>query len=360
MVTYLDIATRGTNTAPAPAPTSAPAPAPAPTSAPAPAPAPAPTPAPTPAPASAETTASAPPEAVETMPLKETLAKEEIVAKLQQRDEMSPEDHIEQLNNEEGRDPEDMTIYESKNILDLYGLLEPIKGFGMNKGTGKMVLLLSGVPGVGKSTLTKAIQVFFHKELDIWIPSVSADEYFVVKNKYVYVSTACPKNHQWAKNRLLACVELYDLMILDNTNLRLQDISGYLQHAGLNWNNIYCMYAIQFQTSHFANNFLDLLTRIQDAPDSEIPKILETIRGSVSSQEYQHLSDITNHQWFRQQLYARLYNEIGEGCINNEYLQNTHGVPFDTFLRMLVVSLSPKMRKELEAKIKVINLTRYL
>ena len=86
------------------------------------------------------------------------------------------------------------------------------------------VVIMRGIPGSGKSTWVKQNY-----------PSalvVSADQYFMVGNNYVFRKELLPKVHdECLKNYLKALKNRTELIVVDNTNLKVFEIAPYYRLA---------------------------------------------------------------------------------------------------------------------------------
>ena len=84
----------------------------------------------------------------------------------------------------------------------------------------KLMVLLRGLPGSGKSTMAKALTAAGQDSINV--ATVSADSFFVdPSGRYVYVPSLLEKAHQWAQNKAkLAIKNEANLIVVDNTNLQ--------------------------------------------------------------------------------------------------------------------------------------------
>lgn len=88
------------------------------------------------------------------------------------------------------------------------------------------VLILSGAPGSGKSTIAKKMVADRPGRVGV----CSADDYFMTDGKYVYDSVKIADAHAFCLRSFVSCLhdpDPYDMVVVDNTNIDVQDIAPY-------------------------------------------------------------------------------------------------------------------------------------
>jgi len=102
----------------------------------------------------------------------------------------------------------------------------------MIKGS-KYFIIMRGIPGCGKSTVSKQIEKDA-QELGMTTVICSTDDFFMVDGVYKFDQKLLGSNHE--KNRAKAKYyigENYDVIIIDNTNLTTKEVEPYCE-MGLN------------------------------------------------------------------------------------------------------------------------------
>lgn len=97
----------------------------------------------------------------------------------------------------------------------------------------KKLILLYGLPGSGKSTLSQKLKEQYESE-GFTVDSVETDEWFVRHGNGVYKfdPNLLGKAHQWAYTAVGCAMEdNVDVIILANTNLTWRDIKHYVSHS---------------------------------------------------------------------------------------------------------------------------------
>ena len=93
------------------------------------------------------------------------------------------------------------------------------------------VVILRGISGSGKSTVTEQLA----KECTELVVVCSADDYFIDNEKYTFDSTKLGVAHLACFNKFTSAITNGDdLVIVDNTNTRLWEISPYIMFAKAN------------------------------------------------------------------------------------------------------------------------------
>ncbi len=94
----------------------------------------------------------------------------------------------------------------------------------------RVVFILRGLPGSGKSTLVNALTEIYHEENPV---VCSADHWFVDRHGiYRFDSSRLKDAHESAQNCMrAACNEGKKLIIVDNTNVQLWEMRPYINHA---------------------------------------------------------------------------------------------------------------------------------
>ena len=96
-----------------------------------------------------------------------------------------------------------------------------------------IVMILRGVVGAGKTTLAKNVATFFENNFDLSCEICSADAFFVdFDGQYRFSASLLQNAHDFCKGRFLLQMErCVNLIIIDNTNLKLQDYEFYKTQA---------------------------------------------------------------------------------------------------------------------------------
>ena len=100
----------------------------------------------------------------------------------------------------------------------------------------KHLIIMRGWPGIGKSTLAKAIaeRSFDNKTALVRDRAVivSADNYFIKDGIYKYIADDIPKAHQWCRQQAVEMMVCgFAGVIIDNTNIKQEHYSYYVAMA---------------------------------------------------------------------------------------------------------------------------------
>lgn len=99
------------------------------------------------------------------------------------------------------------------------------------------VILMSGIPGSGKSTIAKRLRNLHLNIGDAVI--LSTDDFFMVDGEYNWTADFIGYAHDWNKGRFYRHLFLKtDLIIIDNTNLSTWEVSPYVEASiknGYEW-----------------------------------------------------------------------------------------------------------------------------
>jgi NEDD4-binding protein 2 len=96
----------------------------------------------------------------------------------------------------------------------------------------KMLIVMRGVPGSGKSTRAKSLKATY-ESLGHPVCIFSTDDFFVKNGVYTFVMPALGHAHAWNLNRaLMAMIEGSPVVIVDNTNTTGWEPKPYVK-AGL-------------------------------------------------------------------------------------------------------------------------------
>jgi len=93
-----------------------------------------------------------------------------------------------------------------------------------SKQSTKTVILMRGLPGSGKTTLARE---FVDDMPDGSSVILSTDEYFMVAGHYCFDHTRLREAHDWNQWRCKRALRLFETVIIDNTNVRLQHMLPY-------------------------------------------------------------------------------------------------------------------------------------
>src|ERR1700690_2947381 len=89
------------------------------------------------------------------------------------------------------------------------------------------VFIMRGLPGSGKSTLTKEIHNFYWN--GIGSPLVaSADDYFMVDGEYKYDISKRGDAHKWCMQKFLENLKDVGPYFVDNTNTTIDELRKYM------------------------------------------------------------------------------------------------------------------------------------
>ncbi|XP_067686437.1 2',3'-cyclic-nucleotide 3'-phosphodiesterase-like isoform X2 [Haliotis asinina] len=92
---------------------------------------------------------------------------------------------------------------------------------------GKVMFLLRGLPGSGKSTIVSNLQYVYPNSL-----KCSADDFFFVKGEYKFDAARLQDAHGWCQAKARhACEAGTPVVIIDNTNVRHWEMQFYLNLA---------------------------------------------------------------------------------------------------------------------------------
>lgn len=92
----------------------------------------------------------------------------------------------------------------------------------------KQVKVMRGIQGSGKSTYAKLLRQCSYEAGELPL-IVSADDFFVGHNGYKFDPTKLGEAHKWCMQRFLqALKDGMSPVIVDNTNINLEDISPYV------------------------------------------------------------------------------------------------------------------------------------
>lgn len=164
----------------------------------------------------------------------------------------------------------------SKKELAKIGTIQLIKG------GCKVMVLLRGIPGSGKSYLAKEIvqEVYGTTNYSDYI--FSADDYFSLSGRYRYVREKISEAHAWNQNRALLNVRSgLSPIIIDNTNVKIWEMKIYVQMA------IEHGYYIQVlePATPWAFNHHELAKRNKhDVPREKIRDMLESYDYNVTTE----------------------------------------------------------------------------
>jgi len=88
----------------------------------------------------------------------------------------------------------------------------------------KIMLIMRGLPGSGKSFLVKQIKLKYPQSV-----SVSADDYFMVDGQYKFQAKLLKEAHEFSQSTCeYHCRENKSVIIVDNTNVKRWEMSNYL------------------------------------------------------------------------------------------------------------------------------------
>lgn len=100
--------------------------------------------------------------------------------------------------------------------------------------TDKVLIIIRGLPGSGKSFLAEAIRDSNRHYNGIWPTTIcEADDFFNLRTgKYEYVAALVSKAHQWCFNKCKEHIELGDeCVIVSNTATRQWEYKKYIDLA---------------------------------------------------------------------------------------------------------------------------------
>ena len=100
--------------------------------------------------------------------------------------------------------------------------------------TKSLVFVLRGLPGCGKSTLADEI-ISLCDHVNIRSRICSADWWFTRGGTYHWDGRELQEAHVYCKGKFLLCMaELDQVIVVDNTNLRTEDFTWYVDMANYN------------------------------------------------------------------------------------------------------------------------------
>jgi predicted kinase len=96
----------------------------------------------------------------------------------------------------------------------------------------RTVIILRGVPGNGKTTFAKLLELLCDLSETTFM-NCCADEWFEDANgNYNYKADEIGKAHAWCKNQFQAALDgLIDIVVVANTNTRADDVKRYRNMA---------------------------------------------------------------------------------------------------------------------------------
>ena len=101
---------------------------------------------------------------------------------------------------------------------------------GMRKNLMRLLILTRGLPGSGKSTLAHQLM----GEIESCGDSAniySTDDYWMEDGEYKFDITKLNEAHAWNFERVKAAIQVYDCVIVDNTNIVWRDFKRYVELA---------------------------------------------------------------------------------------------------------------------------------
>ena len=90
--------------------------------------------------------------------------------------------------------------------------------------------ILRGVPGSGKSTYGKKI---VDSAIDAGLSAIKfeADDFFMKDGKYNWNPKLLGMAHKWCQKSVRKALDVYDVVVVANTNLGLADVNTYVKIA---------------------------------------------------------------------------------------------------------------------------------
>lgn len=96
----------------------------------------------------------------------------------------------------------------------------------------KILTLMRGIPGSGKSTWAKRIAVGFLTDGGKRVAILSTDDYHMEGDKYVFKPHKLGDFHRLNQGRAYQMMEAgIELVIIDNTNIKRNDMESYIKSA---------------------------------------------------------------------------------------------------------------------------------
>ena len=101
----------------------------------------------------------------------------------------------------------------------------------------QLMIIMRGIPGSGKSTLAnKLINEIENLRIDsfgngVSVKKYSTDDYWIVDGEYKFDITKLGESHAWNLERVKAAIQVYDCVIVDNTNIVWKDFKNYVKLA---------------------------------------------------------------------------------------------------------------------------------
>ena len=90
--------------------------------------------------------------------------------------------------------------------------------------------ILRGIPGSGKSTYGKKIVDSAH-DAGFSAIKFEADDFFMKDGKYNWNPKLIGMAHKWCQNSVRKALDVYDVVVVANTNLALSDINVYINRS---------------------------------------------------------------------------------------------------------------------------------
>jgi len=159
----------------------------------------------------------------------------------------------------------------------------------------KLLLLLRGVPGVGKTTIAEALQSVkgTGEYDDKRVVCISADDYFYNKvGHYLFIPESLGRAHDYCQDVTRAALRNGEtqVIIVHNTFCEEYDMAAY--YAMANQHNALCSSVIvegrryTDHTNEFSGEFLGRsddckMDSLHDVPEKTINKMVKELKGSV-------------------------------------------------------------------------------
>lgn len=148
---------------------------------------------------------------------------------------------------------------------------------------GRVLIIMRGLPGSGKSHLAKSILDACYPNPNYTDHIHSADNFFMVRGKYNFVPNQLSEAHQWNQNSVnLKMKRGFSPIIVDNTNVRMWEMSAYTNMAVKNG---YKIRIIEMNTT-WCFNCNELTRRNKhNVPKYSIKNMLERYEMGITAEE---------------------------------------------------------------------------
>ncbi|XP_018578614.1 NEDD4-binding protein 2-like isoform X2 [Anoplophora glabripennis] len=232
------------------------------------------------------------------------------------------------------------TQKKSKKMLDFERTVKHIeKGY-------KVLVIVRGVPGCGKSYLAKRIlESTIGLDNNYYLHILSADDFFFQSGVYRYDSSKISEAHGWNHNRAFQALSRgFSPVIIDNTNTQMWEMKPYAMMA----TDYGYIIEILEPDTHWCSNDKELAKRnTHGVPKSKIRDMLDRYEKNITSQKL--LSAYNLNYRLQKPPQIRLYppfltnNSVSDYCLyNNEIVNSCNTNASNIMKSRSVAALNPQ------------------